>query len=308
MDVRTIDENGVLVGKDRHYYAEMITTTYTNTVDNILAIGRTLIEAKQQIPHGEFIPMIEEDLPFGRSTADKLMSIARNRILSNAEHVPHLPASWGTLNELAKLPEPLLEEKIDTGEINADTTRADVNQFIREYNRRDQVDPPPLQGKYRVIYVDPPWQYSNSGFNQSAEQHYPTMSLEDICAMPVADIADTSCVLYMWATVPLLPEAISVMRAWGFEYKSHRIWKKDRAPGIGWWLKTKHELLLIGSRGNGTHPSEKLDSIVDAPVGKHSKKPQDFRQDIENVHDGPYIELFAREGHDGWATWGNEDD
>jgi N6-adenosine-specific RNA methylase IME4/ParB-like chromosome segregation protein Spo0J len=195
---------------------------------------------------------------------------------------------------------PELFEQVKAGEIT-------IPQAKRIHNHDTKTEPPPMAGKYRIIYADPPWSYNNSGFEQSAAQHYPTMTTEEICGLPVGDIADAPSVLYLWATVPLLPDALRVMDAWGFEYKSNRVWIKDRAPGIGWWLRTYHELLLIGTRGGNLHPSERLDSILTLPVENHSKKPEAFRADIARVHEGPFIELFAREAHDGWSTWGNED-
>lgn len=196
--------------------------------------------------------------------------------------------------------DPELFEQIRAGDLN-------IAQAKRELNHRNKTEPPPMSGKYRVLYADPPWAYDNSGFEQSAQQFYPTMAVDDIAALPVASIADEPAVLYLWATSPLLPEALRVMAAWGFEYKAHRIWRKDRAPGIGWWLRTEHELLLIGTRGGNYHPSEKLPSVVEAAVSIHSRKPDSFRADIERVHGGPYIELFGRRATIGWDLWGNED-
>jgi len=177
----------------------------------------------------------------------------------------------------------------------------------REENKRRQADPPiPLPlGKYRVIYADPPWSYSNSGFSQSAASQYPTMAIEDICALPVGDLAADECVLFLWATSPLLPEALRVMAAWGFEYKASRVWVKNRAPGLGWFVNTRHEFLLIGVRGRG-HPKIKIDSVIEADVTGHSAKPHIVYEQIEQCYDGPYIELFARNTREGWHSWGNE--
>jgi N6-adenosine-specific RNA methylase IME4 len=184
-----------------------------------------------------------------------------------------------------------------------------VSAAVREMRRRQQVAKleaiPPPAGKYRVIYADPPWPYDNSGFDQSAASHYPTMSTEDIYALPIGNLADEECVLFLWATSPLLPNALGALAAWGFEYKASRVWIKNRAPGIGWFVQTRHELLLIGVKGQG-HPSEKLDSVIEGPVTQHSRKPESVYADIEQCYGGPYIELFARRTRDGWNSWGNE--
>jgi N6-adenosine-specific RNA methylase IME4 len=162
------------------------------------------------------------------------------------------------------------------------------------------------EGKYSVIYADPPWEYSNSGFNQSAASHYMTMPLEDICAMSVTDLAADDCALLMWATSPLLKDSFQVIESWGFEYKASFVWVKDRAPGIGWYVNTKHELLLIAVKGQAV-PSEKVDSVISGSVGRHSKKPDNVYGLIEQMYpNGKFIELFAREERDGWAVFGNQ--
>lgn len=165
-------------------------------------------------------------------------------------------------------------------------------------------------GEYDVICADPPWAYDNSGFDQSAAGHYPTMDDAAICNLPSTDstfpkLADP-CVLFLWATSPRLPSAHAVMSAWGFDYKACMVWVKDRAPGLGWWLHTRHELLLIGARGSST-PQEKIDSVVEAAVSSHSRKPDAVYAAIERMFPGlRRVELFARTPRDGWEVWGNE--
>lgn len=172
-------------------------------------------------------------------------------------------------------------------------------------------------GTFGVVYADPPWAYSNSGLDQSAEQQYPTLPLATICAFTdgdgrsVRDIAHEASVLFLWATAPLLPDALRVMEAWGFAYKSHLVWVKDRAPGLGWWAKTRHELLLVGVRSDTPQPAIKPDSVVEAEVAAHSQKPDVFADIVERMFPGPgdgtfYVELFARRRRDGWAAFGNQ--
>jgi N6-adenosine-specific RNA methylase IME4 len=188
-------------------------------------------------------------------------------------------------------------------------TSALIYRLAQEYRRSLMAaqDAPPLpENVYRVIYADPPWAYDNSGFDQSAADHYPTMTRDELIDLPVGRLAAEPCALYLWATVPLMPEAFHVMSAWGFEYRTHRIWVKNKAPGMGWWLHTNHEVLLIGTTNGNAHPNERVDSVVQESVGRHSQKPSVFREDIERCHDGPRIELFARESAPGWDSWGNE--
>lgn len=166
------------------------------------------------------------------------------------------------------------------------------------------------QTEYDVICADPPWAYDNSGFEQSAAAHYPVMEDAAICMLPQTDdtfpkFANPS-VLFLWATSPRLPSAHAVMAAWGFDYKACMVWVKDRAPGLGWWLLTRHELLLIGAKGSST-PLEKIDSVMEASVGDHSRKPDEAYAAIERMFPGlRCVEVFARNERPGWDVWGNE--
>lgn len=166
--------------------------------------------------------------------------------------------------------------------------------------------------KFGVILADPEWRFEvysrETGMDRSADNHYPTSETDKICERPVADIAADDCVLFLWATVPMLPDAMRVMTAWGFTYKSHFIWNKDKI-GTGYWNRNKHELLLVGTKGNipapamGTQPQ----SVIDAPVRLHSEKPQVFYLMIENYFPTlPKIELNARRRREGWEAWGLE--
>ncbi|OAF05444.1 hypothetical protein AYJ54_00630 [Bradyrhizobium centrolobii] len=166
--------------------------------------------------------------------------------------------------------------------------------------------------RYGVIYADPEWRFEvysrDTGMDRAADNHYPTSSTEDICNRPVADIAADDCVLFLWATVPMLPDALRVMDAWDFRYKSHCIWAKDRI-GTGYWFRNQHEILLVGTRGNVPAPAmgTQVESLVDAPVGRHSEKPEKFYQLIERYFPSlPKIELNARAARPGWDAWGYE--
>lgn len=173
--------------------------------------------------------------------------------------------------------------------------------------------------KYKVIYADPPWQYrvySKKGQGRSAENHYHTMNIDDIRSLPVADIADDDCVLFLWITFPCLKEGISVMESWGFTYKTcgfnwvKRNKKKDTYfMGLGFWTRSNSEVCLIGTKGHPKRVSKAVSQICDGRVMAHSKKPDEIRQRIvELCGDVPRIELFARETADGWDCLGDEID
>lgn len=161
-------------------------------------------------------------------------------------------------------------------------------------------------GLYGVIYADPPWQYYNGGPRGGIDAQYATMSDSEICALKVP--ADKDCVLYLWATMPRLPVALDVINAWGFSYKAGAVWDKERL-GIGYWFRGQHELLLVGVRGD-VHPplpEHRIRSVIRAPIGKHSSKPDYVRDQIEkwfpNVR---RLEMFSRLKRPGWDVFGNE--
>ncbi|MEY2669321.1 MAG: hypothetical protein RJA59_1959 [Pseudomonadota bacterium] len=156
-----------------------------------------------------------------------------------------------------------------------------------------------------IVYADPPWQYGNTAGASAAEDEYPTMPLADICALPVPATKDA--VLFLWATSPLLPEAMKVIDAWGFTYKGSIVWDKDM--GTGNWVLNCHELLLIAVRGDipCPAPANRPKSVVRAPRGKHSAKPEVFAEMIERMFPGlPKVEMFARRVRAGWSAWGNQ--
>ena len=144
--------------------------------------------------------------------------------------------------------------------------------------------------------------------NRAIEAHYPTMPLEDICALPVQEIACDDAVLYLWATAPKLVEAMSVIEAWGFEYRTNMVWDKE-IIGMGYWARSQHELLLIAKRGEipppaaGTQPP----SVYRERRGEHSAKPAYYYEMIEAAYPGlRKIELFCRTPRAGWAVHGNQ--
>ncbi len=168
-------------------------------------------------------------------------------------------------------------------------------------------------GVYNVIYADPPWEYDNTGVHGAADHHYPTMPLEDISSLLDAQriaVADNA-VLFLWATNPFLQDAFYVVNSWGFEYKTNMVWVKTDLvkPGSGFYVRGRHELLLICTRGSFTpldaHISPPIGSVISAAIGSHSSKPDDFYGVIERLYPGcNYLELFARRQRDGWKGWG----
>jgi N6-adenosine-specific RNA methylase IME4 len=163
---------------------------------------------------------------------------------------------------------------------------------------------------YGVLYADPPWRFEPrsriSGMDRAADNHYGTMTVEEIAALKVP--AAKNCILYLWATAPMLDVAIDVLRAWGFTYCTHLVWAKDRI-GTGYRVRSKHEVLLIGTRGEvpAPVPGSQPVSVIAAPVSRHSEKPAIFAERIEREFPNvPKLELFARRPRTGWDVWGDE--
>lgn len=161
--------------------------------------------------------------------------------------------------------------------------------------------------KYQIIYADPPWRYRHCASNsRRIENVYPTMILEDIKNLPIP--TDKNSVLYLWATTAKLTEAIDVMKAWGFDYRSSLVWDKG-IIGMGYWFRGQHEFLLVGVQGKFSPPpqSQRVSSILRQKRAGHSKKPDIIKLLIEGWYpDKTKIELFARQKTEGWDVWGNE--
>ena len=191
-----------------------------------------------------------------------------------------------------------------------------IPQAKREIAKRDFVAPPPIEGKYRIFYADPPWSYGNSGVIGAtdnygrAERHYPSMSIEELCDMgaQVRESSEGDAVLFLWVTSPLLEDSFRVIRAWGFNYKTSFVWDKVR-HNFGHYNSVRHELLLICTKGACTPDApELIDSVQTIERSDiHSQKPDEFRAIIDTLYThGNRIELFARCAAEGWDAWGNQ--
>ncbi|MBQ8231969.1 MAG: adenine methyltransferase [Lachnospiraceae bacterium] len=171
--------------------------------------------------------------------------------------------------------------------------------------------------KYKVIYADPPWQYrayTKKEGGRSAESHYPTMNLEDIKKLPIMELADKDCALFMWVTRPCLREGLYVLDAWGFKYKTIAfVWVKMNKKaaslfwGMGYWTRSNVEFCILATKGKPKRVSAGVHQVIMTHIEEHSKKPQEARIMIEKLMgDGPRIELLARQKSEGWDVWGNE--
>ena len=172
--------------------------------------------------------------------------------------------------------------------------------------------------KFQTILADPPWQFTNRTGKMAPEHkrlnRYSTLSLHEICEIPVSLAADTPSHLYLWVPNALLPEGLEVLKAWGFQYKSNLIWhkvRKDGEPdgrGVGFYFRNTTEIILFGIRGHmrALAPGRSQVNIIRTMKQEHSRKPDALYQIIENCSPGPYLELFARGTRKKWVAWGNQ--
>jgi N6-adenosine-specific RNA methylase IME4 len=176
-----------------------------------------------------------------------------------------------------------------------------------------------LGERFGTILADPPWRFTNRTGKMAPEhrrlRRYHTMSLDEILALPVSQLAAERCHLYLWVPNALLPEGLEVLRSWGFAYKTNLVWyktRKDGGPdgrGVGFYFRNVTELLLFGVRGRNARtlqPGRRQVNLLAVPKQDHSRKPVEFHELIERCSPGPYLELFARERREGWRQWGDE--
>ena len=194
---------------------------------------------------------------------------------------------------------------IETGQ--ARTTMDAIRKAKSEHVVAKQIAKP--SGRFRVIYADPPWSYGNTqpDYHTSPEDHYPVMSLQAICNLPIKDMAEDDAVLFLWVTSPILEESFEVVKAWGFKYKTSFIWDKVK-HNMGHYNSVRHEIVLVCTRGSCQPDVRKLyDSVITEERGAHSVKPELMREIIDTIYPiGKRVELFARKLSNGWDTWGLE--
>jgi N6-adenosine-specific RNA methylase IME4 len=256
-------------------------------------------------------------LNVGRASVERAKVIRRDGVPDLVDAVERGFVSVAAAADVATLPKGQQQEIVARGEREILQAAKAIRVRMTEERHTARVarlaalatSVPMPDRLFPLIYADPPWRFdvfSPSGAWRSADEHYPTMDLDDIKALKVPAAED--CALFLWGTQPMLPQALEVMAAWGFGYRSHLVWVKDH-PGTGYWARNRHELLLIGARGDmpAPAPSARPESVLFAPVGRHSEKPVAAYEIIERMYPTlPKLELFARATRPGWTAWGNE--
>jgi N6-adenosine-specific RNA methylase IME4 len=209
-----------------------------------------------------------------------------------------------------------VKDKLKSGEVSINQAYKDIKKVEARVERVNKIveisqGNQTLEGigKFPVIYADPPWRYEFAETeNREIENHYPTMTIDDICAMDISEISTDDSVLFMWATSPKLEEALRVINAWGFTYVTCAIWDKEKI-GMGYYFRQQHELLLVAKKGNipAPIPAARVKSVLSYKRGEHSSKPEEFYSIIEDMYpEYKKLELFCRTPRDGWSVWGNQ--
>jgi len=197
------------------------------------------------------------------------------------------------------------KEVIKQKEITVEEENKNTNKFIDIHNTNH---------KFEIIYADPCWQYWDGG-QKNQSLHYSTMPLKEICDLPVKNIADENCILFMWVTYPILDKAFEVIKSWGFNYSTAGfVWvkknKKQDTPffGCGSWTRANSELCLIATKGIVSRIDASISQIIQAPIQEHSQKPEEVKDKITQlIGKLKRIELFSRsDKDDGWYNWGNK--
>lgn len=292
---------------------------------SVLALKlKELFAEKAKENHSKAV--IESNIARVNPCYQKSENMERKSINTTKELAKIAGVSHDTIHKVETIEQKAPEEikqKVKTGDISInqayqtvrrlEKVKAIEEKIIPKDTKTKSIDIYNTDKKYNIIYADPPWQYWDGGFkNQSL--HYKTMTIEEICNLPVKDIADNDCILFLWVTYPVLQEAFKVIESWGFKYSTAGfVWvkknKNANTPfiGCGSWTRANSELCLIATKGHIERLDAGISQIVESPIEEHSKKPEIIRDLIVKlVGELPRIELFSRQIIDGWDVWGNE--
>jgi N6-adenosine-specific RNA methylase IME4/ParB-like chromosome segregation protein Spo0J len=269
-----------------------------------------------------------EGLPIGRSS--ELLNVGERTVARAREVIEHGATelvqavergktSVSAAADVATLSEDEQREIVARGEKEILQAAAEIRGRKAEARRAERIAklvdiskrnaPLPQDRKYPILLCDPPWQYEHPiSLSRDIEEKYPTMGLDEICALPIAQLASENALLFLWVPPPILEQAFRVITAWGFDYCSGFVWVKP-SIGMGYYVRQQHEHLLFARRGEfpAPEPVQRPSSIIEAPRREHSRKPDEAYELIERMYpELPKIELFARQARPGWDVWGNE--
>ena len=325
------DQHGnILDGHQRARLADSLGIKYPVNIIEVaddaeaLEIARTLNEDRRAMPKDERLPNVaalKDEGHSNRAIAGALgvsegqvrKDIAEVELRTGTQLGPERTVGLdGKVRPARREPKPPEEDIL---RFSAAITRERLETRHQRHIDEGRINVPPPSFRaatFRVIYADPPWRYDRTGKVNAdwgePEDHYPSMSLDDMKKLPIGTIAMRDSALFLWATSPMLDDAVDLMGTWGFKYKSSVVWDKGR-PFLGSYVHISHELLLIGTRGSCVADAKHTSGSVFAfKREEHSRKPEEFRALIDSMYTyGNRIELFRRGGApEGWHVWGNE--
>lgn len=316
--------NNELITLDERSRLYQLEETIRQGLNTFVDVGNALLEIRDKRlyrqEYSTFEEYCREQWNMSRPRAYQLIDAA-NVVTNLSTIVDKFPIIESQARPLASLePEEQVEawKRVITstpeGKVTASIVLKAVKEVEREKRierRQERIESTPVipNGKYNVIYADPPWQYA-FGFDihGAADRHYSTMSIDELCELPIRDLTEDNAVLFLWTTSPKLFDAHDVIKAWGFEYKTSFVWDKVKHV-MGHYNSVRHEFLLLCIKGSFPKQSDTLhDSVIEIERSdEHSEKPEYFRQLIETMYPlSKKIELFARRKSEGWDAWGNE--
>jgi N6-adenosine-specific RNA methylase IME4 len=301
-------------------HAAMVRSRQGGIVENMLIIGEELKAAQRLLANnktGVFNKWIAERCGFTRQSAYKAIAAYNAFGYCKPELQYQFDVSSLYLLSADCCPEPATKKALRLAEKGERITKKRAKELIEAHTIAPEpfaphpsacvTDLDDLAGEqFGCIYADPPWQYGNQSTRAATDNHYQTMTVDELCEMPVEDLADDAAHLHLWTTNGFLPDAFRVIQAWGFEYKSCFVWVKDQM-GIGNYWRVSHEFLLLGVRGDAKrfNVHDKM-SWLKTERTTHSAKPEKVSQMIEEVSPGPFLELFGRRPVRGWTVFGNQ--
>jgi N6-adenosine-specific RNA methylase IME4 len=296
----------IIVGElTRRAWAKRIAQKWKDATKQMLAaifaVGNDLIEAKKSLEHGEWIALIERELPFGRRTAHMLMKVAQDARLSNGKRVSHLPPHWGTLYQLTRLDDATFERLSDDGTIRPDMQRNEVAKVLRisrvADDERRVLDLKPIKGKFRTLVIDPAWEYDWLSVAGRAKPGYAMQSLDQLRALDLNQWAADECHLYCWTTNNFVYEAGKLVDLWGFQHRTVLTWIKPPPFGLGSYFRNSTEQCIFATKGDTTTrpAASSIPTHFEAPRGEHSEKPEKFYDIVRAASYPPYGEGNQRE-------------
>lgn len=272
-----------------------------------------------EVEFGRSVDKAAEKFGVGRGTVERAVKVVKDGAPELTAAVETGMVSVSAAADVAALPKDEQREIVAKGEKQILEAAKEIRARKAEERRDERLERVReisagnaelnVAQRYPVIYADPPWRYDYTETEARAiENQYPTMDLDAICRLPVRQLATEDAVLFLWGTSPKLVEALRVIEAWGFTYRTCAVWHKPQI-GMGYYFRQQHELLLVATRGNlpAPAPANRVGSVITADRTAHSAKPAEFAESIERMYPTlPKIELFCRAPRAGWSVWGNQ--